>query len=156
MHRMCQRWLGFPQAVGFCIIGSSGDSRGPTRAERYRSGRNGRASKACCPKGHVGSNPTLSATNYAPLGLRSVLPNSTLAASRVLPAVQWFASRPEARHSSFVPVLTRRHFQVRKMCTNIGRGWWQQSDGDRSCDRKRRRYFCRTLRGRSSGVSRPS
>jgi hypothetical protein len=29
--------------------------------ERYRSGRNGGASKASCPKGHVGSNPTLSA-----------------------------------------------------------------------------------------------
>ncbi len=30
-------------------------------AERYRSGRNGGASKASCPQGHVGSNPTLSA-----------------------------------------------------------------------------------------------
>ena len=47
--------------MGFCIIDGSGDSRGPTLAERYRSGRNGRASKACCPQGHVGSNPTLSA-----------------------------------------------------------------------------------------------
>ena len=30
--------------------------------ERYRSGRNGGASKASCPQGHVGSNPTLSAS----------------------------------------------------------------------------------------------
>ena len=34
-------------------------------AERYRSGRNGGASKASCPKGHVGSNPTLSAINIS-------------------------------------------------------------------------------------------
>ena len=36
-------------------------------SERYRSGRNGGASKASCPKGHVGSNPTLSANKVRQL-----------------------------------------------------------------------------------------
>src|SRR5262249_54055228 len=39
--------------------GSASTESGLT--ERYRSGRNGGASKASCPQGHVGSNPTLSA-----------------------------------------------------------------------------------------------
>lgn len=30
--------------------------------EKYRSGHNERDSKSCCPNGHVGSNPTFSAT----------------------------------------------------------------------------------------------
>ena len=34
-----------------------------SNTERYRSGRNGGASKASCPQGHVGSNPTLSANH---------------------------------------------------------------------------------------------
>jgi predicted amidohydrolase YtcJ len=42
-----------------------GSHRAKSVTERYRSGRNGGASKASCPKGHVGSNPTLSA-NLSP------------------------------------------------------------------------------------------
>lgn len=37
-----------------------------TDTDRYRSGRNEAVLKTVCPRGHVGSNPTLSASGDAP------------------------------------------------------------------------------------------
>ena len=52
--------------------------------ETYRSGHNGAHSKCVCPHGHVGSNPTFSASVYA--GLQVCKPAFTLSKpSFVLP-----------------------------------------------------------------------
>ena len=74
------------KAAAACSV-SGGQIRCIANTERYRSGHNGADSKSVCLNGHVGSNPTRSATSRwtsRPLS-RSVYPSGIFSRSVIAP-----------------------------------------------------------------------